>query len=486
MTKVRFIHIGIILKTKRIIGLLFGLLACLSVSAVNDWWPVPMFQPDTGGDTIAYYAELSAVAASGQTAPFWISANEQGNISTAPFSGNISAGVFKHATRPSRWYDYDFGVILTGRFDTKRATGYFRQLYAHTRLYIIDITAGIHPIQCGAQNPMLSTGGLLFSGNAQPLPRVSIGIDNYLPFPGLFGYVEVKGGLTHGWFVDDSRLDTTIATLGTLLHYKFAGLRLGGKLPINISYEIHHVAQWGGTSPKYGKFATNWETYKHIFMAKNGGSTSSDQLNAEGNHIGFQQLALTAKWSRWIITAYWQTLFEDKSANFIGCNNQEDGLWGITLHQTQWPFIHSVTYEFLNTTRQDGPWHDRDGQVYGGRSGYYNNSSYRQGWTHFGYTIGNPFMSPDNNRVRTHFAGLAGDIYGYEYRMMAAYTRNWGTYQQPLMSQNTALMIEVKKHVEQAWGLDFGLRMAADFGSQFGNHFGVMLTVSKQGIIYSY
>ena len=445
-----------------------------------------MHQPDTLRDSLMYQLEASAVASSGTVAPFWIHARENGNISAAPFSGNITAGIYKRATRPSRWYDYDFGVALTGRFDTERSIGYFRELYAHVRLYIVDVTAGIKPLSCGSQNPRLSMGGLLFSGNAQPIPRISIGFEDYIPFPGLFGYLEIKGGLTHGWFVDNSRLDTTLATTNALFHYKFVGFRLGGSLPINISYEFHHAAQWGGYSPAYGPLASDWNAFKHIFMAKEGGSNLPDQLNAEGNHIGFQELALTAKWSQWRITAYWQTLFEDMSANFIGCSNQTDGLWGLSLQQSQWPFIHSVTYEFLNTTGQDGPWHDRDGLIYGGQSDYYWNSSYQQGWTHFGRTIGTPFMSSSNNRVRTHYIGVAGDIYGYQYRVMASYTRNWGRYKYPLYSQNTAVMLEVKKHVEQAWGLDFGLRLAADFGTQFGNSFGAMITISKQGLIHTW
>lgn len=445
-----------------------------------------MHQPDTLRDTLTYGVELSAVASYGPRAPFWIHARENGNISAAPYSGNITAGIYKRATRPARWYDYDFGVALTGRFDTRRATGYFRELYAHVRLYVFDVTAGIKPMMCGSQNPSLSMGGMLFSGNAQPIPRISIGIDEYMPFPGLFGYLEIKGGLTQGWFVDNSRLDTTIETPNAMLHYKFAGIRLGGSLPVNISYEFHHAAQWGGYSPAYGQLGTDWESFKHIFMAKEGGHHQADLLNAEGNHIGFQELALTAKWPQWKITAYWQTIFEDLSANFIGCSNQTDGLWGLSLQQTQWPFIHSVTYEFMNTTGQDGPWHDRDGLIYGGTSDYYWNSSYAQGWTHFGRTIGNPFINPYNNRVRTHYIGVAGDIYGYQYRIMASYTRNWGRYKYPLYNENTAVMLEVKKHVEQAWGLDFGIRLAADFGTQFGNEFGAMITISKQGLITSW
>ena len=158
----------------------------------------------------------------------------------------------------------------------------------------------------------------------------------------------------------------------------------------------------------------------------------------------------------------------------------------MNIRQNRWPFINALTYEFVNTTAQDGPWHDRDGLIYGGRSDYFNNSGYKQGWTHFGRTIGSALLSPHNNRVRTHFAGVGGDIYGFEYRAMMAYTRNWGTYFEPQQSQNVALLFEVQKHVDQAWGMDFGLRLGADIGTQFGNSFGAMITVSKKGLIHQW
>ena len=47
-------------------------------------------------------------------------------------------------------------------------------------------------------------------------------------------------------------------------------------------------------------------------------------------------------------------------------------------------------------------------------------------------------------------------------------------------------MAEVKKQVRQAWGLEFGLRLAADCGTQWGNRFSAMLTITKQGLIKQY
>jgi hypothetical protein len=36
------------------------------------------------------------------------------------------------------------------------------------------------------------------------------------------------------------------------------------------------------------------------------------------------------------------------------------------------------------------------------------------------------------------------------------------------------------------WGLDVSLSIAADFGNQFGNQVGAMLTIKKNGILTTY
>ena len=451
-----------------------------------DWWPLPMAEPDVCQDSLFYVGEVQVVSSSGAQAPSLLWHNSNGTISQLPHSGTIRAGIVKPATRPNRWFDYDFGVVLDGRFGSGQAgsgqtdiTGYFSQLYAHVRLYIVDITAGIQPCYYGAGDAALSSGSLLFSNNAHPIPQIRIGFERWTPIPGLFGYAEVKGGLTHGWLADNS---TTVQ--GTMLHHKFIGGRLGGKLPVNISYEFHHAAQWGGYSTVYGDLGNDWSAYKATLFARSGGSMPNDQLNAQGNHLAFQQLALDVKGKGWKVSAYWQIIQEDGPIRFIGFGmNNKDGLWGISVTQNHWRFIEGVTYEFLQTTDQSGPFHDRDGVVFGGADNYYNNSIYRQGWTYWGRMIGSPLLTLANTRVMAHHVGIRGDIYGFKYRAIVNHAENYGRYNAPLRTQNTAVLLDVRKQVPQAWGLEFGLSLAGDFGTQYGNCFGAMVTIRKQGII---
>lgn len=469
-----------------------GLLLVLSVHMYAwDWWPLPMAEPDTARDSMFYTGGISVLSSSGTTAPSLFWHNSYGEISSLPHSGNIHAGIIKPATRPNRWFDYDFGIVLSGRIAGSHlntvprqlaGTGYFCQLYAHVRLYIVDVTAGIQPEYYGAGDPALSSGSLLFSNNAHPIPRISIGLDRWTPFPGLFGYLELKGGLSHRWAADNSEI-----VKGTMIHHKFIGARIGGKLPVNISYEFHHAAQMGGYSTVYGDLGNDWKAYKATFLARSGGSMDNDQINAQGNHIAYQQLALDVKGEGWKVTAYWQCMNEDGPIRFIGMGmNNKDGLWGINATQNKWPFIQGFTYEFLNTTDQSGPFHDKDGCIYGGIDAYYTNSIYRQGWTYYGRIIGSPLLWLDNSRVMAHHVGVRGDIYGFRYRAICTYADNYGDYRGPLRTHNTALLLEVKKNVPQAWNLEFGLAVGGDFGTQFGNTFGAMITVTKKGLITSW
>lgn len=480
------------------------ILACFIVSIAYaqdwEWWPLGLTHDNLQGDTLYYGAEVLGLASSGSYAPFWLQSNRNGNISASPYSGNISVGIWKPATQQRRWYDYDFGIQLTGRVQSdipnafapykKRWTGYFNQLYAHVRLYFIDITAGIMPLTYETIDPLLSSGSMILSGNSQPMPRITIGIDKYIPFPGLFGYMELKGGITHAWMVDNVYIQ------GCHLHHKFAALRFGGSLPVNVSYEFHHAAQWGGISPIYGDVGSDFKSFLNVLLAQGGGTMSNDQLNAQGNHVGSQQLALTVKGKEWSVTAYWQNFFEDNFA-FLGLGqNLPDGIWGVSIQQTTWPWIQGVTYEYMNTTDQSGPWHDRDGLCYGANDSYYRNSVFQQGWNYFYRSMGTPFITSPlynqdgtiytlNSRVRLHHLGVRGDICGFTYRILCSYVRNFGNNNtsKQLLSSNVATLLEINKHVDKAWGLDFGISLAGDFGNQFGNQFGAMLTIRKQGII---
>ena len=475
-----------------------------------DWWPLPMACPDNERDTFYYELGVAALTSSGAYAPYWLTTNTHAAVSVSPHSGNFTMGITKNATRPHRWWDYDFACTASARVQTpiqhtpdrQQRTywyAYTNRLYAHLRLYIVDISAGIRPIECPLGDPLLSTGHMAFSPNAHPMPGFTIGIEQWTAFPGLYGYVEIQGAISQLWQVDN------VYVRKGKVHYKYAGIRFLGRLPVNISYRLDHICQWGGYSPVYGDLGNDFSSFFNAFRAGAGGSMPNDQLNAQGNHIGAQTLNVEGKiplpnQKDLHLQLYWQTLFEDASAHFIGAGtNLPDGVFGLNIAQNAWPFIQSATIEYVGTTDQTGPYHDRDGLIFAGRDNYYQNSIYRNGWNYYYRTLGNPFITSPvyntdetaiatlNNRAKVWHFGLRGDIYGFRYRAMISYARNYGTYQTQdsykLQSHNTALLLEVERKVTQAWDLCFGIRFAGDIGTQFGNNFGAQIYVYKQGII---
>ena len=83
-----------------------------------------------------------------------------------------------------------------------------------------------------------------------------------------------------------------------------------------------------------------------------------------------------------------------------------------------------------------------------------------------------------------HHVAVKGDILGFNYLVRYSHSNNFGTYNLPMRSYNNSIYCSVQKLVPQAWNLNFGIAVAADFGTQFGNSFGAMLTISRRGIIW--
>lgn len=489
--------------------LLIGLFVSLSVQAW-DWWPLPLAEEDVEKDSLFYQAEATLTAGSGRFNAFWLLSRQGALASIAPYNGALRLSVEKPATRPHRWFDYDFAIDMQlsahsampvqealrskARFPVYQAnhgTFVIHRLYAHARLYIVDVSAGVMPMTDGMDTP-LGSGSLLLSANAPSMPAVRIGLEQWTPFPGLFGYMEIKGGLAHAWLTDN------IGVYNSMLHYKWAGLQLGGSLPVNISYEIHHAAQWGGKALDGKDLGNNWRAFRHVLLAQAGGESYNEAKNAQGNHLGSQLLTLTAKGTGWKTKIYWQNFLEDNFAFIGNGKNLPDGRWGITAEQQVWPFLNTVTVEYIGTTDQSGPLHDQDGIIYAGNDEYYRNSVYSQGWNYFLRSLGSPLITSPlynlqedtqtrNNRIKAWHIGIGGDIFGFRYKMMATYVRNYGTYRYDdwftQKSTNTALLLQLNKQVEKAWGLEFGLCLAADIGTQFGNTFSAQVTIRKQGLI---
>ena len=448
-------------------------------------------------DTIKYEVGMVGVASSGKYSPFWIQSNQYDKISTSPTSADILLGVEKEFGLKTRLVDYGFKANLLLQTDKNKTSSYFHEYYFKARLSVFDLIVGAREEHYGNQDSTLSCGGFMFSQNARPMPKVTVGIEHFISVPFTHGYLEIKGAISHGWFTDN------IYTTNLFLHHKYLYAKIGGKLPVHLQYGVDHVAQWGGIVPRFGQQPASLSDFKSIFLGHAGGSdaTMNDQLNALGNHIISQSMKLEVDISDFKISGYWQNLSEDGPVKILWyAMNRVDGLWGISIRNPKFPLVKGIVYEYLNTTDQSGPYHDKDGLVYGGADNYFNNGIYQNGWTYFSRTIGTPLLSSPlynsngtisilNNRVMVHHIGFEGDVLGYQYKFLSSFSKNYGTYSSPLAAErrdNASLLLEVKKQFPTLSNIEVGCSIEADFGKLYGNSVGCLFSIRKRGDLFHY
>lgn len=446
-------------------------------------------------DTIHYNADLMGLTSMGKYAPFWLQSRQYGKVSSAPSSASLLLNFSKNFDHKDRLLDYGFGVSGLARTASDTSQLFIQELYLKARLLVFDMVLGMREENYGNQDESLSGGGFLFSKNARPIPKIFAGIENFTAIPYSAGYAEIRGGISHGQFIDN------VGMKDILLHHKFAYLRLGGKLPIRLQYGFEHVAQWGGTrsNSPLSKPAPSFRDFLTIFMGGSGGSDASlsDQINALGNHIINQNLRLDVDIKKFTIAAYWQVVNEDKPLRIIGKTmNRPDGLWGISIHNKSFPYLSGLLYELLNTTDMSGPFHDRDGIIYGGGDSYFTNGDFPAGWSYFSRTIGTPFitsplyngnnrLSTQNNSVRVHHFGVEGEVLGFRYKGLASFSKNYGTYAKyaDVYKKNSSYALDVSKVFSSLSNIELGCSLGVDRGELMGNNYGVSVTVRKSGFL---
>ncbi len=446
-------------------------------------------------DSIRYQIEMKGNASSNSNSPFWLQNNQYGVIPFDPNSLTFFAKIEKSKTVSDRIFDYNF-VSSAYINVANKTSAILHELYLNGRLWVFNASVGMHEENFGNQDETLSGGGFLFSKNARPMPKIFIGIEDFTPLFFKNRLIEIKGGVSHGWFTDQ------IYTNDLLMHHKYGSVRVGGnKSPIHAQYSLDHAAQWGGNIQGVGAQPSGFNDFVDVFFARGGSSASTlfEQINVGGNHIIAQGLKLELTVKDYELNAYWQHVAEDKPIRILWNSvNVTDGLWGVSIKNKNFPFVKKLLYEYLNTTDQSGPFHDMDGVVYGGADSYFNNYLYQNGWTHYGRTIGTPFITSPvynknkeiqiiNNRVKVHHFGIEGEYKKYYYKVLSSFTNNYGSYSDYPNETNlssTNMLFEINKHFEKLFNLEAGISVGIDVGEAYGNNVGVLFKISKRGVLF--
>ncbi len=445
-------------------------------------------------DSVKFEVSMSALGASGDFSPFWLQNNRYDLITHTPIGFNLMGKLKKDYSSQNVW-DYGYGASGFFRVDKHKTSILPHEFFIKGKYKALELHIGAREEIIGNQDSTLSIGGLLFSKNTRPMPKITLGIEHFTAVPYTFGLLEVRGAISHGWFTDN------IYTKKLLLHHKYFYARLGGKLPVKIQYGIEHGAQWGGKLPPLSPFGLQEHSWRDFFVILLGGSGGSggEQINALGNHILSQSIRLDVDIKDFEIAAYWQNISEDGPVRPIFSNrmNIADGLWGITLKNNRLNYVNKIIFEYLNTTDQSGPFHDNDGIIYGGADDYFNNYVYLNGWNYFMRTIGTPFITSPvyntdtsirskNSMVRVRHVGLEGKIGGSSYRALASFSTNYGVLHAPSKSNDLSVLLDVKKQLPKLDNIEIGWSVGADFGEFYGNNIGLMFTIKKTGNLFAY
>lgn len=461
-------------------------------------------------DSIRYEIEARASLSFGENTPFWLANNLQGLGSPRKNSGFVKAGAFKDIDRDKK-FSWGAGVSLAGAWRNV-SPFYVHQLYGEIRYRSLGVMAGSKEIAGNLSDPRLSSGGLLYSGNALPIPQLRAGIFDYADFWGTRGWLGVKGYMAYGMFTD-SRWQKSWAAPGTkrtedvLYHSKGLWLRGGNTdvFPLQGEIGIEMATQFGGRSYQDGKEISMGHGFKkwwHAFFPHSGseGTHLGDAVSTEGNMLGTYDFALS--WlpaADWSVKAYYQHYFEDQSQMTFEYG-WKDGLWGIEAVLPSNRFVSGIVIEYLYSKDQSGAVFNNSTpeipEQISGRDEYYNHFLY-SGWQHWGMGIGNPLiLSPvynrDHNlwlsdtRIEAWHIGLKGSpLPELDYRVLMSYSRNWGTYTRPLPEElaNFNALLELTWKPERFKGWEASLGIAGDTGRLLGKSFGMALTISKTGWI---
>ena len=415
-------------------------------------------------DTVCYHLEAQTAVASQDYLPHWITANHYGVLADAEYAVALLRGGANVRHQFTKHLSLEVGAELIAKTPfvaDQSAQLWLQQGYARARYGAFTLTGGRWHRTLGSPDRELSTGSLAISGNARPIPQLSLEIPTYTSIPFTRGWIQIKGSYTHGWLGEDRHIR------GALLHEKSAFIKLGGNFPVNIAGGLIHTVVWGGEIPGGNKLPSDLKNYWQVIRGKEADVSDPDDpavigevANAVGDNMGVYDLGIDFTTKSFAAHVYQQTLFEDGSGNnpFNG-----DRLLGIQLTPTQQGkgWLEGITYEFLHTKYQSGPSRpggvndgagskDRNGRSYGGRDNYYNNAIYKSGWTYQDRIIGTPlfytqartrlylpdFVDPDalfnfnivNNRIVAHHIGAKGSINKLSYRLLATFSTNYGTY----------------------------------------------------------
>ena len=468
-------------------------------------------QSETHGST-EYKLESFGSVATDKYTPFWIVSNKYGVAPLDAGNAYLRSGIF-HKQSLGNGFHWNAGIDIIASTPRYRNL-YAQQIYVSIRYKSLDLTIGSKENYTSMWDRNLSSGDLVASANARPIPEINISVPLFTAIPFTKGIIQFKGNFAVGKSFDTDYIkhfknESHYFTENTLWHHKSLHLKLidpKNNFPLTISFGFRHHAQWGGTSsdPEVGAQPHTLKDFFRVIAGKEGGENSyhSDSINVLGNHYGSYEAKVGYLNPAFDIFVYKQHYIEDKSD--IEYYNYLDGLYGIQAVLHNLSLINKIVFEYVGTRNQSGPIHfiDYDHSKHpgfgGGSDDYYNNNGYRSGISYFNRSLGSPLItSPEynnngelgfkNNRISAFHLGFQGYLSKQvSYRVLATLSDGWGTMSRPFLSKESNFSCAAKISYCHPRLDDwlFSGEIASDYGSAiYGDNLGISISIARSGIL---
>lgn len=480
-------------------------------------------------ENIEYTAALDVYAGSGEFAPYMLSSWNSGRAVNS--KGIWQRGLLNRNLNLDKRFSWAYGLEYNLGYGSgasymkyggdewfehslRQSPARLIQLYGMVKFRSVYLLAGMKERHSLITDSELSSGDLIRSTNARPVPGVAAGFLDFVDIPFTKGWVQIDGEIMYGRMTDDGFDHKQFNDFQGLIAsdlcytYKRCYFRTNPRRPFSVTVGMQTAGLFGGSSRRFehGKVIYEENRGFHIkdlwemFFPREG----SGENYYKGGSLGSWDFKATYTFNSGIkIDAYFQWPWEDGSG--IGRRNGWDGLWGLQLSLGQNKILEKAVVEYLDFTNQSGPVHLTPGDAPGtnlsaeanGGDNYFNNDFYGP-YANYGMAIGTPFLlSPRyntdgypefaHNRARGFHAAACGTFLpGWKWTAKISYQKAGGQGRIPASRKlhDTSAMLKAQWcRAAGVNGLDLSAALALDHGNLRGNCVGAHVSVSYSGLI---
>lgn len=479
------------------------------------------------GYEVWYSAQAILNAGKGGFAPYYVASNQHGLVTQG--KGALLRLSAERGMNLNDRFSYGFGADVVGGYGSgidylrwndgalrphleHPSRVWLQQLYGEVKWRGVFLSAGLKERSSALLDSRLSSGDLVESGNARPIPEVRAGFIDFQDIPFTNGWVQIQGEISYGKFTDNGWMRDHYnyfeqhLNQGALYTYKRCYFRTNPHKRFSVTFGMQVGGAFGGNTTWYDRgktvktrhFDSGVKSFFKMLVPTDGG-----EEYYSGSSLGSWDVLMRYNLRNGMtIRGYMQKPWEDGSG--IGFLNGFDGLWGLELKTNGTGVITGAVMEYLDFTNQSGPMHwdpdDHPGTEIRGRAegadNYYNNHEYNS-YANYGMAIGSPFLvSPIyntdgcmqflHNRMRGFHVGIEGCVTErLSYRALGGYRKSWGTGYLPLVTpaSDTSVMLEGRYDCRKVAGLSVKAQVAMDHGTLYGNNFGACVTIVYKGAI---